>query len=63
MTVVWNGSLDRQGKCFSLTGRLEYRNDAGTDAPVSRSRGGGRADRKANERWATTYAKAKKETS
>ena len=30
LKVVWNGTMDRQGTCFQLTGRLQRKNVEGT---------------------------------
>ena len=56
--VVWNGEMDRDQRCFSLTGDLRYANRDGTDR-----KHGGRADRKLPDRRAATYAKARREVS
>ena len=55
--VVWDGTADREGRCFSLTGRLEYHNHTGTD----RHRRGQGAPRRPTDRQPVTYAKARQE--
>ena len=57
LKVVWNGTMDRQGTCFQLTGRLQRKNVEGT----AKHRRGQGAPKRPHDRQPATYAKARQE--
>lgn len=55
--VAWNGTMDRQGTCFELTGRIQRQD--GTE----KARWGRGAPRHPHDRRTETYAKARADVS